>query len=177
MDARTGHLDPQSCTVPVPDLWELLVSTHQAYAKKYQRYRKSLLRSLRKNLCGSISSVHTSYRCVQILHYIFIYIMSWVILRVFGFAPLALNAFHSNLEVYGKPYSFMGGGGEGVYETNPYKRSQQLCKVVLRLGYTKLTSWEVENLDYHRLPPPFSQLQLLQAVGQIFGCQCAPLPD
>ena len=76
---------------------------------------------------------------------LFTYIMPLVVLRVFRFGPRALGAFHSELEVYGKGYSFMG-GGEGVYETNPQMRSQEPCKAVLHLGYTKLTPREVDNV-------------------------------
>ena len=109
--------------------------------------------------------------------YIYIYIiMSLVILRVFRFGPRPINAFHSELEVYGKGYSFMG-GGEGIYETNPYKRSQEPCKAVLRLGYTNLTPWEVENLvnymrdtrwgptDYHPLSHYCNCKQLAKFLG------------
>ena len=55
------------------------------------------------------------------------------------------------------------GGGSGIYETDPYARSQEPCKAVLHLGYTTLALWEVENIvnymrntrwgpkDYHPL--------------------------
>ena len=110
--------------------------------------------------------------------------MSLVILRVFRLGPRALGAFHSELEVYGKGYSFMG-GGEGIYETNPYKRSQEPCKAVLRLGYTNLTPWEVENLvnfmrDTHWGPTDYHPLShncncFCKQLAKIFGGQCAPL--
>ena len=46
----------------------------------------------------------------------------------------------------GRGYSF-GGGGDGVYRTDPQERAQKRnCKAVIRLGYTNLPSWEVERI-------------------------------
>ena len=72
--------------------------------------------------------------------------MAEVILRVFRFGPRFLCANHSEIEVWGKGYSFAG-GGEGVYRTNPRERAQEPnCKAVIRLGYTNLPAWEVERI-------------------------------
>ena len=72
--------------------------------------------------------------------------MAEVVLRVFRFGPRVLRAYHSEIEVWGRGYSF-GGGGDGVYRTDPRERAQERnCKAVIRLGYTNLPSWEVEKI-------------------------------
>ena len=117
-----------------------------------------------KPLSKVTSGAHFSLTFPFFFHltFTFLYIMSLVVLRVFRFGPRPLNAYHSEIEVYGKGYSFMG-GGEGVYETDPYKCSQEPCRAVLHLGYTQLLPWEVEKVvsymrqrgwgptDYHPL--------------------------
>ena len=75
-----------------------------------------------------------------------LFITAEVVLRFFRFGPRVLCANHSEIEVWGRGYS-LGGGGDGVYRTDPRERAQERnCKAIIRLGYTNLPSWEVERI-------------------------------